>query len=263
MSRPRLLAAAVSAVAAVVVLAPLPSLAVDIDAPRSPAARGVIAARYLDLRPAPLTVEIGRSRLGRPLTATRYGRVSAPRTVVVIGLLHGNEPAGLRVVQSLREMEPARDTQVWVVPTGNPDGLARSSRTNAAGVDINRNFPHDWRYAGRGTGTYSGPSAASEPETKALIAFLAARRPQLVLIFHQPLYGVDTYGAKNPTLAHRLAVAMGLPEKSFSCGGVCHGTLTGWFNATQPGMAITVEFAAGNPSSTLVARVARAVLTVR
>ena len=63
--------------------------------------------------------------------------------------------------------------------------------------------------------------------------------------FHQPLHGVDAVHAKNPHLAHRLMTNLGLPAKQLACqGGVCHGTMTSWFNARHSGAAITVEFGA-------------------
>lgn len=261
-----LAAAGAALVAAVVVLlSPVPSAAVtEPPWPGGPSPTGSLHPTPTPTAPpAPTTVEIGRSRQGRALVATRYGFPTAPRTVVVVGLLHGDEPAGLQVVSALRALTPPADTQLWVVPTGNPDGLAARRRTNAAGVDLNRNFPTGWVYAGRGTSTYSGPSAASEPETKALVRFLSARRPALTVIFHQPLYGVDSYHAKDAAWAKRLAAGMSLPLKSFSCGGTCHGTLTGWHNATLPGMGLTVEFGSGTPTVARATQVAKAVLTVR
>ena len=33
--------------------------------------------------------------------------------------------------------------------------------------------------------------------------------------------------------------------KSFNCSGVCHGTMTEWFNASFPGVAVTVEYGRG------------------
>ena len=120
---------------------------------------------------------------------------------------------------------------MWVLPTYNPDGLAAGSRRNAHGVDLNRNFPYGWVDL---DGNYeSGPGPASEPETRAVMAFLREVRPARVLSFHQPLLGVDT-DTKDPAFARRVARALGLPSHTLDCGGVCHGTMTGWFNHTLP-----------------------------
>ena len=203
-------------------------------------------------RTAVVTQTIGTSRGGRPIVATVLGPADAPRRLVVVGVIHGNERAGKRVTDALRRLTLPAGLRVWLGPT----------RTNAAGVDLNRNFPRAWRYADRGGSRYSGPRAASEPETRAMMAMLDRVDPGLVAIFHQPLYGVDSYGAKSMRTVRALASRMALPVRSFDCQGGCHGTLTQWFNATRPGQAITVEFPGGTPSSTQVSRVARGVLAV-
>jgi protein MpaA len=41
-----------------------------------------------------------------------------------------------------------------------------------------------------------------------------------------------------------VARALGLPSHTLNCGGVCHGTMTGWFNHTFRGAALTVEYGA-------------------
>src|SRR4051794_31196100 len=112
---------------------------------------------------------IGTSVQGRPIVAWHRWHDGAARTLLVVGNLHGDEPAGLRVVRRLRRAPLPADVDLWVVPTGNPDGTAAGRRTNAHSVDLNRNFPRFWRRAGRGTSQWSGPSAASEPETRALL----------------------------------------------------------------------------------------------
>ena len=84
-------------------------------------------------------------------------------------------------------------TELWFVPVANPDGYdytftegnrlwRKNLRDNDGdgvitgfdGVDPNRNFPYRWGYDNEGSSpapsslTYRGPSAGSEPETKAL-----------------------------------------------------------------------------------------------
>ena len=71
--------------------------------------------------------------------------------------------------------------------------------------------------------------------------FLRTVRPARILSFHQPLNGVDT-DTKNRAFANRVARALDLPRKSFDCGGVCHGTMTGWYNNAFAGAALTVEY---------------------
>jgi len=175
---------------------------------------------------------IGTSVVGRPIRAWRLGE-PGKRRVVLISTMHGNEPHTRQILTSLRDGARIRGIDLWVIPTYNPDGLARHSRRNARGVDLNRNYPNDWADL---DGNYeSGPRPASEPETRAVMGF------------HQPLNGVDT-DTKDPRFARRLATALRLPRTRLDCGGLCHGTMTGWFNARFEGSALTVEYAA-RPSS--------------
>lgn len=186
---------------------------------------------------------IGTSVRGRPILAWRLGGPSSRDvpSVVLISTMHGNEPATRRILETLRDGAPLQGIDVWVVPTYNPDGLARGSRKNARGVDLNRNYPYGWVDL---DGNYeSGPRPASEPETRAMMAFLKEVRPERVLSFHQPLNGVDTE-TKSPAFARLVARKLQLPRRSLTCGGVCHGTMTGWFNHTFRGNALTVEYGA-------------------
>jgi protein MpaA len=189
---------------------------------------------------------IGRSVSGRPIVAWHLGVSGAAPTVVLFSTMHGNEPATRRILLSLRDGIPIREIDLWVVPVYNPDGLARGTRKNARGVDLNRNFPYSWADL---DGNYeSGPRPASEPETRAAMRFLRDVRPDYVLSFHQPLHGVDT-DTKSPRFARRVADKLNLPTTRLDCGGVCHGTMTGWFNHRFPGVALTVEYGAHPGSS--------------
>ena len=199
-------------------------------------------------------------RAGPP--ARRHHRVAdGPRlpAVLVVGSIHGDEPAGTRVVDRLLGLALPAGADVWLAPTVNPDGQAAGTRGNAAGVDLNRNFPDLWAPSEPGTATYGGPSAASEVETRAFMALLDEIDPAVVIVLHQPLNGVDTYRMKSPALVRRLAAQTGLPAREFACGGVCHGTFTGWFNTTHPGAAVTVELPR-SPSNAQLDRVARGIL---
>jgi murein peptide amidase A len=201
---------------------------------------------------------IGRSVQGRPIHAWRLGEPGR-RRVVMLSTMHGNEPHTRQILAALRDGRPIRGIDLWVVPVVNPDGLARHTRRNARGVDLNRNFPHDWADL---DGNYeSGPRAASEPETRAVMAFLRQVRPRRVLSFHQPLNGVDT-DTKDPRFARRLARALRLPTANLDCGGQCHGTMTSWYNARFAGAALTIEYAARPPRHRMVVEAPRQLLRV-
>ncbi len=184
---------------------------------------------------------IGASVEHRPIFAYRLGNPGAAVTAVVLGNMHGSEPAGVQVARAIIGSPAVRGIDLWVIPTMNPDGLAAHTRQNARGVDLNRNWGYRWV---RQAGMYdSGPRPFSEPETRAVKTFLDHVHASFVVSFHQPLYGVDSDHVKNPRLMNRLALDLHLPRKPFTCQtGVCHGTMTGWFNAHHAGAAITVEF---------------------
>lgn len=201
---------------------------------------------------------LGTSVQGRPIRAYRLGEPGARVRAVVLGSLHGDETAGLHVVDALRTGRPVRGVDLWVVPTINPDGVARGTRGNARGVDLNRNFPHQWaRLTGK---YYSGPRPLSEPESRALRRFLDQVDPRFVVSFHQPLRGIGR-SSGGAAFQRRLASGLGLPIRSFNCTGVCHGTMTSWFNTRHAGTAITVEFGPRPGRSYLRGRAARGTLT--
>ena len=92
---------------------------------------------------------IGRSVEGRAIALARRGDPAAAATVLVVGSIHGTEQAGHAVVARLRRMAVPAGVRLLLVRTANPDGVARGTRQNARGVDLNRNFPFRWRPRGR------------------------------------------------------------------------------------------------------------------
>ena len=91
--------------------------------------------------------EIGRSAEGRPLYAVRFG--SGPTRVMLWSQMHGDEPShtlGLADLFAYVAREPddervrllSEALTVVAVPMLNPDGAERFLRTNAQGVDVNR-----------------------------------------------------------------------------------------------------------------------------
>lgn len=207
----------------------------------------------------PQRLVIGRSLEGRDLVAVGAGDPAASRVLLVLGQMHGDEPAGRRVVQRLRAMAVPEGMQVWTVETMNPDGARRGTRGNARGIDLNRNFPYGWRPTATSSLYAPGSARASEPETQALLGLLRRIDPDAVVSFHQAFNAVDVSLPKTAVYARRLARWIGLRTVRVPCRGPCAGTMTGWVNARLPGLAITVELPGRVPTA-LVRRSADAAL---
>ncbi|HYG52386.1 MAG TPA: M14 family zinc carboxypeptidase [Flavobacteriales bacterium] len=97
------------------------------------------------------------------------------------------------------------NTEIYLIPVINPDGYVYNQTTNPAGggmwrknrrnngdgtfgVDLNRNYAYQWGVSGSSASTssdiYRGPSAFSEPETKAVRDFVYAHNFKLALNYH-------------------------------------------------------------------------------
>jgi beta-N-acetylhexosaminidase len=175
----------------------------------------------------------------------------------VVGYVHGDERAGLAIVRELRRRAAAlRGVDLWVIPTTNPDGGAAGTRQNARGVDLNRNFPADWRRLPRGT-FFSGSAPLSEPESKVTYALLRKLRPAVSIWYHQHASLVDASGG-DPAVQRRYAQLVGLPYRRFTRPP---GSITTWTNRTFRGTtAFVVELPAGALGAASAARHARAVI---
>lgn len=128
---------------------------------------------------------IGRSLEGRPIRLRQYGDPRSGGRVLVFACIHGDECVG-QSVAPLRGGCPEPNANVFVVSSLNPDGSAAASRLNSRGVDLNRNFPSQWRPRGQpGTPEYSGPRPFSEPETRLAARLIRRLRPRVTIWFHQ------------------------------------------------------------------------------
>ncbi len=199
---------------------------------------------------------IGYSVKHRPIVAYHLGNPYARTTAVILGQMHGDERAGVTVVNTIvHGGVSVEGINLWVIPTMNPDGYAAHTRGNAHHVDLNRNWPRLWVHL---SGEYySGPKPLSEPETRAMYSFLRSLRPKYLLVLHQPLYGVDTTdgGAVDKAFRNRLARNLGYPLKAFRCWSICHGSLTDWYTVHYR-IGETVEFGA-HPTRTFLTGRAR------
>ena len=198
-------------------------------------------------------IELGRSVEGRPITVIRRGTPGGT-AIVAVGAIHGDEDAGVAIIDELRRVRVPDGIELWLVPSMNPDGQAGDVRQNVNGVDLNRNFPENWSPLGEpGFWQYAGPSAASEPETQAML-FLSDRvQPQLTLWYHQDLFRINPASGLDGEIRRRYAELTGLPIIEVT-GGVYTGTASQWSRtiAAEGGIGFTVEL-----GSSLGARDAR------
>jgi protein MpaA len=201
---------------------------------------------------------IGHSVLGQPLRAYEVGNPKSPEKVLVVGCIHGNEPAGIAIATRLERAHPSFD--LWVIPTVNPDGCSKGRRQNAHGVDLNRNFPSNWARIGRpGSYQYSGPQPLSEPETRAVVAFVRRIRPSISIWYHQQQDLVRAWGQSIP-VAKRYALLSGM---RFGAIRWPYGTAANWQNHAFPGTSsFVVELPAGALSPAALIRHVSAVLHI-
>lgn len=200
---------------------------------------------------------LGRSFQGRPIVAYELGDHTSPRRVLVVGCIHGNECAGIAIVDRLRRLGALAGTDLWLVPDANPDGHAADTRGNSRGVDLNRNFP--WRWRPLGGVYYSGTGPASERETQIATSLIRRLRPHITLWFHQHLDMVVLTG-RHLALQRRFARLTGLRAGRLPR---TPGSATGWSDATFPGTnAFVVELPPGRLSTRATSRFAAAVRAV-
>ena len=202
------------------------------------------------------TLLLGRSELGAPIRAYRAGEPSHWRKVLVVGCIHGDECAGVPVVDALRRSRAKAD--LWLVPNVNPDGRRRGTRVNGRGVDLNRNFPYGWRPRGLpGDPEHSGRRPWSEREARIVRRLVHRVRPDVTIWYHQPQGLVRAWGASVPE-ARRFARFAGARFRALRWPA---GTAPSWQNHRFGGTtSFVVELPPGAMTRTAVRRHARAIV---
>ncbi len=251
------------------------------DAPAAPAGSSsttTSSTTSTTLAPATVAAELdltadrlvlGTSIEGRPIVAERVGAPGG-RRILVIGVIHANEDAGVAVVDRLREIatpDVPSGVELWLVESMNPDGEAAQDRHNADDVDLNRNFPYRWGPIGApGDSQYAGTGPASEPETRAIVEFVSRLRPDLALWYHQDANLVIPGTGRDGDVRARYAELTGLPlAECCGGGGVYTGIAATWARAeavAPDGIAFIVELPGGDLTPAQVEDHATAVLTV-
>lgn len=158
-------------------------------------------------------INVRKSKAGTPLIWTTFGeentKAQANTTLVLCGV-HGDEITPVKfcwdLMRELKANHSFGDKMVVVAPIVSPDSFFKSkpTRTNAAGVDVNRNFPtSDWNrdalrrwrdYYKKDKRKYPGPKAASEQETIFQMNLVKRYKPNKIITVHAPLTILDYDG---------------------------------------------------------------------
>ncbi len=175
-----------------------------------------LAAEYGDLVDTP--VSIGQSYQSRDIYMIRMtspvGEQDYKPPIYFSSLIHAREPGSNSVLIDfamwLTENYDGGDTRaawildnttVYFVPVGNPDGYIYNlpgggyhrknmNFTLGNGIDLNRNWGHQWGYDNSGSSpnpndeTYRGTGPFSEPETQVQRDFIASIDPIAAMNYH-------------------------------------------------------------------------------
>ena len=186
--------------------------------------------------------EIGRSTLGRPIFARRFGGAGAP--LLVMGGIHGDEPASADALVALAaRLEAAGDLPVWLLPAANPDGLGQARKNSARDVDLNRNFPARSFTAAHAPGYFPGPTPLSEPETVAIAALIAREPIRGAVAVHAPFACVN-YDGPARAWAEAVAAACGWPVRG-DIGYPTPGSFGSWMGVDRGLPVLTLELPPG------------------
>ena len=199
-------------------------------------------------RIAPGTVTLGTSVRGVPIEMHVFG--TGPDVTLVFAAIHGDEPAAAFVGRKLLEQFQADAAlaigrTVAVIPVANPDGLATGTRTNANGVDCNRNFPaSNWKRQPGFLRSNPGARPASEPETLAVMKAVARVKPAKILSIHSGLR-CNNFDGPAEDLAKLLAQHNHYPVAG-SVGYATPGSLGSWAGVDLGLPVVTLELPRSN-----------------
>ena len=182
---------------------------------------------------------VGRSVQNRPIESIVVGQ--SYDVTFILAAIHGNEPAGVRLTERLAEHlqkhpELLQGRQLVILPVANPDGIARGTRFNANGVDLNRNFAA----SNRQNNAQNGYAALSEPEARVIHQLIRQYAPERIVSIHQPLTCID-YDGPAGALASHMAQHCDLPIRRL---GAQPGSLGSYAGLTLRIPIITLELPA-------------------
>lgn len=167
-----------------------------------PVAETAVSAETPTVTPTPTLptsegeFQIGTSVNGQPLLARRFG--DGGQRILLVGGIHSGrasssvELMAMFIAEILERPELVPDNvTLLIVPNINPDAVDSDERSNANGVDLNRNWDCNWQpnpsIQGITMSGMGGERPFSEPETEALRDLILETAPQLVIFWDAPV----------------------------------------------------------------------------
>lgn len=202
---------------------------------------------------------VGKSLQGRDIRARTYGH--GPRRVLFIGGIHGDEPEGAYTTTQLPEAFLAAGladaVTLTILEDANPDGRAAGTRTNAAGVDVNRTFP------AANFDPANGGEPLSQPESRAVFDLVNRVEPQLIIVSHA-WEGKQFINFDGPAeaLAQSFSALSGLPVEASSGFAPTPGSFGSYFGRDQQIAVLTIEVLKGSDQTQVWERLRDALLNV-
>jgi protein MpaA len=199
-----------------------------------------------DVSPSPWggAWRIGSSVEGRPIVAEEYG-VGGP-VLFLLSAIHGNERSAVTWGERARTillggLARRHGIRIAFIGAANPDGIAASTRGNARGIDLNRNFAT--QNFGEGTGE-GGERPLSEPESEVIQSAFDTVAPSAVISVHccAPTFDYDGPGLSLASaMADVMPESLRYPTERLGSRPGSFGSYVGVDNDTP---IITLEFAA-------------------
>ncbi len=192
-------------------------------------------------------VRIGTTVRGLPIRRKDVGH--GPRKVLWIGGIHGNEIEGsvatAKLEDAFLDSGLSSTVSLTMVEDINPDGRAANRRTNANGVDLNRNFP--------AKNALPKSKPLSQPESRVLHDLILELKPDCVLVAHS--WGRKSRGPHRfinfdgpaDRLANIFSVISGFPVKVSKHLPATPGSLGSWVGIDMQVPILTIEWARGTP----------------
>ncbi len=244
-------------------IAPIPALVLvlfrAVPAAETPQLPQTITAKQTEMATTePTPVEeavtkrvIGYSEGGRAIDAYQFG--SGSSCLLFFAGIHGNEKGAVDMLRTFADEIATQPSivsskkKIVIIPLLNPDGYMEDLyRTNANGVNLNRNFATPGWTASPDEETFAGTEPFSETEARALREVVQECVPDMMIAFHSQGGVISPEAnAESVALGDWYATKTGYTiynDWNYS------GTATQWFTSTTGKPAITVEISSHEKS---------------